>query len=101
MRTLKKVTIVPVYVEFMPDYETFKEKHIYISEKYGSAIHRCLCRCGEKTVLPINNIVNGKDHGWKLIKNNNGKISFTPSVGNYQIPCKSHYIITNNVANFV
>jgi len=35
------------------------------------------------------------------IKHEDGKVSFTPSVGNYQIPCKSHYIITKSVANFV
>lgn len=41
-----------------------------------------------------------KERGWNLIEKN-GKISFTPSVGNQQFPCGSHYIITNNIANFV
>lgn len=101
MKTVRKLKIIPIYVETMPDYKDFKDAHVYISEKYKVSIHKCLCGCGEKTVLPINSIINGKDHGWKLIKKENGKISFTPSVGNFQLTCKSHYIITNNIANFV
>tara|TARA_R110002126_G_scaffold144499_1_gene290609 strand:- start:219 stop:500 length:282 start_codon:yes stop_codon:yes gene_type:complete len=92
MKTIKKVEIEPVFVEFIPD--TLEENKIYISEEYGSAIHNCLCGCGEQTVMPL------YGNGWQLIKQNNGKISFTPSVGNYQLPCKLHYIITNNIANF-
>ena len=80
----------------MPPYETFKEGVIYVSLKYGTSIHRCLCGCGEKTVLPFNDLSNGWD-----FSDNNGKATFTPSVGNNQLPCKSHYIITNGVANFV
>lgn len=94
MKTIKKVEIEPVFVEFIPN--VLDDNKLYISEEYGVCVHNCLCGCGEKTVLPIDPV-----HGWNLIKENNGKISFTPSVGNYQLPCKSHYIITNNVANFV
>tara|TARA_R110001632_G_scaffold111731_1_gene222561 strand:+ start:362 stop:664 length:303 start_codon:yes stop_codon:yes gene_type:complete len=100
MRTIKKVCITPVYVEFAPEREQMKEGEIYISKKYGSTLHNCLCGCSELVVLPINNIINGVDYGWKLIEENQ-KISFTPSVGNYQLPCKSHYVITKNVANFL
>lgn len=97
MKTLKKVEIEPIYVEgYMPPFETMDEGKIYISEEYETSTHRCLCGCGEKTVLPLHPV-----HGWNLIKHEDGKVSFTPSVGNYQIPCKSHYIITKSVANFV
>jgi hypothetical protein len=99
MKTLKKVEIEPIYVEFIP--EILEENKVYISEEYGTSTHSCLCGCGNKVIMPIDNIINGHDYGWKLIKENNGTVSFTPSVGNYQIPCKSHYIITKNVANFV
>lgn len=99
MKTLFKVTIEPVYVKFIP--EILEPNKIYISEEYGATAHNCLCGCGNKTFLPIDNIINGVDYGWQLIKDDDGKISFTPSVGNFQLPCKSHYIITKNVANFV
>jgi hypothetical protein len=93
MKTLKKVEITPVYVEFMP--EVLEEGKLYISEKYGCAQHLCLCGCGIKTHTPLG------DGGWQLIKHDNGKISLTPSISNYQFECKSHYILTKNVANFV
>ena len=96
MKTLKKVEVTPVYLKgFMPDYELMEEGKIYISKQYNTSIHRCLCGCGEKTVLPLHVL-----YGWELIENN-GQISFTPSIGNFQLPCKSHYIITKGVANFV
>lgn len=93
MKTLKKVEITPVFVEFIP--EILEEGKVYVSEKYRVSVHSCLCGCGERTVLPL------KIYGWNLIKETNDKISFTPSIGNYQFPCRSHYIITKNVANFV
>ena len=93
MRTLKKVIVDPVFVEFIP--EDIEENKIYISEEYKCAIHNCLCGCGEKTIMPL------YGDGWTLIKENNGTVSFTPSVGNYQFDCKSHYVITKNVANFI
>jgi uncharacterized protein DUF6527 len=100
MRTIKKVIITPVFVDFMTKHRDMEEGKIYISKKYGTSSHKCLCGCGELTVLPLNCIVNGVDHGWQL-KEKDNKVTFTPSVGNFQLPCKSHYIITNNVANFV
>ena len=98
MKTLKKVYIETVYVDTMPQLNEMAENNIYISEKYNTSTHRCLCGCGEPVVLPINH--NGSTYGWNLYKENNGTISFTPSVGNYSFGCKSHYIITKNVANF-
>ena len=96
MKTLHSVNIEPVFVtEFMPDWKEFEQNKIYISEQYKSALHLCLCGCGEKVSTPIT------EGMWNLIKENNGSISLTPSIGNYQFNCKSHYIITKNKANFV
>lgn len=99
MKTIKQVEVTPIWLsdeEFMPKVGDMEEFKIYISKRYGVSCHRCLCGCGELTVLPF-----GEDKmGWNLTEKN-GKITFTPSVGNFQISCKSHYIITNNKANFV
>lgn len=94
MKTLKKVEIIPVYVKNIP--ETIENNTLYISEEYKTAIHLCLCGCGEKTITPL-----GGGRNWDLIKENKGKVSLIGSIGNYNFPCKSHYIITNNIANFV
>ncbi len=95
MKTIKKVEITPIYVTTMPD--VLEENAIYISEEYGVSVHNCLCGCGVKTALPLS------DGEWKLIKHDDGKISFTPSIGNFsgEDPYHAHYIITKNIANFV
>lgn len=95
MKTIKKVEIVPVFIEQMPS--EFEENKLYISETYGKlAIHLCLCGCKNKTVTPL-----GGGKNWDLVKEKNGTVSLIGSIGNFRFPCKSHYIITNNIANFV
>lgn len=101
MKTIKKV---PVQFEFtkgeesLPKFENMKEGVIYVSIEYGCAQHKCLCGCGEIATMSLK--PTWKD-GWDLIENNKEIYSFTPSIGNYNFPCKSHYIITKNIANFV
>lgn len=94
MKTLKKVEIKPVYVDYIPALEDMEEAALYISKKYTTSSHRCLCGCGQLTVTPLT------EHGWTLTERD-GKVSLQPSISNYQIDCRSHYILTNNVANFV
>jgi len=95
MKTLKKVEVKPIFViGFMPDFSEMQQDFIYISKQYETAVHRCLCGCGEKVITPIHKL------GWNLIEQK-GNVSLSPSIGNYSFACKSHYIITNNIANFV
>lgn len=94
MRTIKQVRIEPVFVELVPD--VLEENKIYISEEYKCAVHLCLCGCKNKTVTPL-----GGGNNWDIVKEKNGTVSLIGSVGNFYYPCKSHYIITNNIANFV
>jgi hypothetical protein len=104
LKTIKQVEVIPVFLEGdspAPAWDKMEEHHVYISEHFGVALHRCLCGCGVETVMPLDCIIDGKDLGWHMIKESNGTISFTPSIANYQFPCKSHYIITKNIANFV
>ncbi len=87
------LTIKPVFLEgFIPD--TLEQNTLYISRQYGTAIHLCACGCGAKTVTPLG------DNDWKLIEKD-GLVSLTPSIGNFQFPCKSHYYITDNKVNFL
>ena len=95
MKTIKKVSITPEFVETMPDGKLMKEGVIYISIKFNVAIHLCLCGCKIQTVTPFN-----EKHGWELSVMGD-KVTLTPSIGNQQFPCKSHYIITKGIANFV
>jgi hypothetical protein len=75
------------FVEFVPP--ELKEGVLYISVRYATAVHKCACGCGNKVVTPIS------PAGWQMLFD--GKtVSLTPSVGNWQFPCRSHYWIKSN-----
>jgi Family of unknown function (DUF6527) len=75
------------FVEFIPP--ELKEGVLYISVQYATAVHKCACGCGNKVVTPISPV------GWQLLFD--GKtVSLTPSIGNWQFPCRSHYWIKSN-----
>lgn len=94
MKTLRKVEITHEFVEFIP--KELEERKLYISDTYKVAVHLCLCGCGNKTVTPL-----GGGGKWEIVRSGEGKISLIGSVGNFQFPCESHYIISKNIANFV
>ena len=90
---MKKIfELKPEFVDEITD--QLKEGVIYISLKYGVAIHLCCCGCMEKTVTDLK--PKWKD-GWNL-QDNDGKITLRPSIGNFigEIPYHAHYFITNN-----
>lgn len=60
---------------------------LYVAKEYGAAVHRCACGCGAKVSTPLG------PTGWTLTISRNSA-SLTPSVGNWQLPCQSHYWIT-------
>lgn len=62
---------------------------LYVCLECQVAVHLCACGCGEKTVTPLGY------GGWTLSYNENG-LSLNPSIGNFNISCKSHYFIANN-----
>lgn len=96
MKTIKKITIEPIFIETMPS--NYEPNKVYISEKYEVSKHLCLCGCNTMVVMPFNITGGDGNHYWGLVKENNGTISFIGSV--LQHPCEAHYIITKNIANF-
>ncbi len=94
MKTIKVVSVVPEYVDIIPFPEVMRDGVIYVSPQYEVASHLCLCGCGSEVVTPLG------IGGW-VLSGDREVISLSPSVGNYNLPCKSHYIITKNKANFV
>jgi len=61
---------------------------LYVSKKYGVAGHLCPCGCGNKIILPLGSTE------WHLTIRK-GKPTLYPSLGNWQLSCKSHYWIIN------
>jgi hypothetical protein len=75
------------FVEFIP--ELVEEGVLYISIEYCTAVHKCVCGCGNEVVTPLS------PTDWEL--SFNGKtVSLDPSIGNWNFECKSHYWITKN-----
>ncbi len=96
MKTLQKV---PIELITIPDGQWLPEKAemlfgimYYVPHCHGAS-HLCLCGCGTEVYIPI------KEGEWS-ISNENNKLTVKPSLA-HRFECKSHYIITNGIANFV
>lgn len=83
---MKIKQINPKYVEYIP--EEIAEGVLYISEQYRTAVHKCCCGCGQEVVTPLS------PAEW-TVRCNGGRVSLSPSVGNWSYPCRSHYVIRN------
>lgn len=84
---MKTTSITHKFVELIPD--VIENRVIYISLSYSTAIHKCLCGCGNEVVTPFS------PRDWKLIFEGEF-ISLDPSVGNWSFKCQSHYWIIRN-----
>jgi hypothetical protein len=80
-------TIQHKFVEYIPS--TLEESILYISIEYHTAAHLCACGCGNLVVTPIT------PTDWKLIFDGRN-VTLSPSIGNWNFKCKSHYWIKNN-----
>lgn len=79
-------TLEPVYVEFIP--ADLDPGCLYISMTYATASHLCACGCGRRVVTPLGPV------DWELTFN--GRVTLSPSIGNGQYACGSHYLIRDN-----
>jgi len=59
---------------------------LYVSEEFAVAGHVCACGCGNKVITPLGAAE------WKFTERNR-RPTLHPSVGNWQLPCRSHYVI--------
>lgn len=84
---MKRSYLTHQFVEFVP--HQLQEGVLYISITYATATHRCCCGCGHEVVTPLSQT------DWTLF-NDGESVSLDPSIGNWSLPCKSHYWIRNN-----
>lgn len=72
------------FVETIP--EVLEPGVLYVSLEYCTATHSCCCGCGEEVVTPLSPV------GWEMSFNGE-TVSLWPSIGNWTLPCRSHYVI--------
>lgn len=66
-----------------------RERILYVSISFATAVHSCMCGCGTKIVTPLS------PPQWKLTFDGE-TTSLWPSIGNSGLACGSHYIIEND-----
>jgi hypothetical protein len=74
----------PRFIRNIPD--RLEPGVLYVSMEFATAVHTCCCGCGEEIVTPFT------PTDWKMTYDGEG-ISLWPSIGNWNLPCRSHYII--------
>src|SRR5579859_1479051 len=79
------------FVDLAP--KLLEEGVLYVSVEYGSAVHKCFCGCGIKVATPFT------PTDWKLTFDGD-TVSLWPSVGNWDLPCRSHYVIERDVVHW-
>lgn len=75
------------FVKSVP--QNMDESVLYISVHYSTAIHLCPCGCGSEIVTKLS------PDRWSLTYDGES-VSLYPSVGNWGLPCRSHYWIKRN-----
>lgn len=63
---------------------------LYVSMEYATAVHSCCCGCGTEVVTPFT------PTDWKMTFDGQS-ISLWPSVGNWTLPCRSHYVVKDGI----
>lgn len=80
-------TLTHQFVENVPD--ELEDRVLYVSMLYATVIHLCVCGCRREVVTPLS------PAEWQLTFDGE-TISLSPSVGNWNFPCQSHYWIRRN-----
>jgi hypothetical protein len=77
-------TITLQRVKFMP--RQLSPGVLYVCEQFAVAGHLCACGCGNKVMTPLGPVE------WSFSERA-GRPSLWPSIGSWQLPCRSHYVI--------
>lgn len=74
------------FVDYLPT--QLEDGILYVSMEFRTVAHRCPCGCGREIVTSLG------PTDWKLTFDGEA-VSLSPSVGNWNLPCQSHYWIDN------
>jgi hypothetical protein len=81
---VKTSAIVPEFVDIFPG--ALEQDVLYISAKFSTAAHLCACGCQREVITPLS------PKQWVLTFD--GNVSLWPSIGNWALPCQSHYVVS-------
>ncbi|WP_157544878.1 DUF6527 family protein [Nocardioides halotolerans] len=81
---MKTTRYTPAFVESFPT--PLAAGVFYVSLEYNTCAHLCACGCGDEAVTPLS------PAQWSFTYDGES-ISVRPSVGNWSLACKSHYVI--------
>jgi len=84
---MKVAHIVPEFVISFP--EQLELGVLYVSATFSTSAHSCACGCGREVITPLS------PAQWVLTFD--GSVSMRPSIGNWALPCQSHYVIDHGV----
>lgn len=87
-----RTAISPQFVDVIPD--RLAEGVLYICERYRTVVHKCACGCGEEVVTPLSPV------DWSIWRDGE-TVTLHPSIGNWGLPCRSHYWIRRNQVMWV
>ena len=79
------------FVDTMPQH--LEDGVLYVSIRFRIASHKCCCGCGNEIVTNLS------PAGWQLIYDGQS-VSLFPSIGNWTLPCQSHYWIKNDTVQW-
>lgn len=79
---MEKIKLLKVH--YLP--KELDEGFLYVSEEFGIAGHLCPCGCKNKIITPL-----GQTE-WSFDEVDD-KPTLYPSIGNWELPCKTHYWI--------
>jgi hypothetical protein len=86
----RRTALRPAFVAYIP--EKIEEGVLYVSVEHRTVVHKCCCGCGNEVVTPLD------PTQWKLIYD--GRVSLEPSVGSWNLACRSHYWIKHNAVRW-
>lgn len=75
------------FVESAP--ANLEDGKLYVSITYATVLHKCCCGCRNEVVTPLS------PTDWRVTFDGES-ISLYPSIGNWGLPCGSHYWIDRN-----
>ncbi len=79
------------HVQYVP--KQLEPSILYVSKEFAVAAHLCACGCGNKVSVPLGTAE------WTLSERG-GRATLRPSIGNWQLPCQSHYLINEGRVNW-